>query len=237
MPKENKATQEVMERRLQRMEDMLTSNVPWSTTKRLLAGEWQVTERQVENVKARLMERWAEERVQDAPHRHELLVRRIERFRGKCIAENKHAVAAQLFILEARLTASSMQQEPDRARILKACGRRPKDPQKALQWSRKVLMVQLEEVMVNTSIDFVTRQRLAADIVFKLAATGSRTEAEAAVVRIEALLQDRKQLPGGVRVVDANTLTRPATARGGRGRRGPRAVPEPESGSDEGEDR
>lgn len=237
MAKENKASQEVMERRLQRMEDMLTSNVPWSTTRRLLAAEWQVTERQVENIKAKLMERWSEERVQDAPHHRELLVRRIERYRGKCIAENKHAVAAQLFILEARLTSPSMQQEPDRARILKECGPRPKNPAKALQWSRKVLMVQLEEVMTNTSIDFVTRQRLAADIVFKLAATGSRTEAEAAVLRIEGLLTTRKQLPGGVRVVDANTLTRPTTARGGRGRRRPHSVPGPGTGPDPGEDR
>ncbi len=229
MPKENKASRDEMDRRLQRMEDLLTSNVPSSTAERILAAEWNVSRRQVQNIKAKLQARWTEERIQDAPHRHELLVRRIERFRGKCIVENKHAVAAQMFILEARLTAPSMQQEPDRTRILKECGRRPKDPAQALVWARKVLSVQLEEVIANPAIDFVVRQRIISDISFKLCATGTRTEVEAAIMRLEANLRGQKELAGPVKVVDAKSISRPATARGGRGGLGPRPVPGPGS--------
>lgn len=212
-----------VDQHMDRLESLQTAGLAPGAAVRALAAETSLSLRQCWRIKAKLMERWAAERIDEAPHRYELLLRRVERFRAKCITENKHAVAAQLFVLEARLIGSTMQKEPDLSRVLAECGPRPKDPAKALVWARKVLSVQLEEVITNPALDFVTRMRIVGDLGFKISATTARTEVEAALLRLEGLLRQHKELSGAVELVDAKSITRPETARGARGR--PRIVP------------
>ena len=229
-PAKPKSNRLILAERLERIEEMLASGIPSGKVETVLATEYGVSRRQVRNYIQRVYQLREQQRIVDAPYRRENLLRKIERFYAKCLAKEKFGPAAQILVLEARLSGALTQHPVEREAALDRIGAPPEDAAQVLPYARKVLMAQMHEVMMTPGLDLERRQRMTSDIAAKLGMLFSRAEFEDDFARMQAILDGRQRLVSGVKIVDAKSITRPATARGSRGRRGPRPVPGPGAG-------
>ena len=181
---------------------MLASGVPSGTIARKQAAEWGISRRQVEKYLHQIYRRREKDRIVDAPYRRENLLRKIELFYAKAMSKEKFGPAAQILVLEARLSGA-FDHTADREALLERLGPPPEDPGEMLVYARRVLMASLYETMISPQLDVEKRQRIIADIAFKIAATQSRTEIESELLRIETLVASSHALPPASEIVDA----------------------------------
>lgn len=221
--------------RLERVEELLASGVPSGKVETTLSSEYGITRRQVRKYIQRVYALREEQRVEDAPYRRENLLRKIERFYARCMAKEKFGPAAQILVLEARLSGAFTQHSSDREALLERIGPPPDDPAQALPYARKVLVAELYQTMANPTLDYERRLRIVSDLSAKLGMIFARSEFEETLGRMESLLDGRRHVVSGVKLVDAKSIARPPTARGGGRSRRPRAVPGPGPGPRPGE--
>lgn len=215
MSRERKSSRLEVEQRLDAVEEMLSGGMPSGQVCKTLATRFDVDTRQVRRYISDVYARREQERALDAPHRREALLRKIQYFYVRCLSGGKLAAAAKALELELRLSGAFEATE-QRQQIVADLGMPPDDPREVLLYARKVLARQLYEAMTSPHLDLSARQRIVADIVFKLGATQSRSEIDDSIRRLEDSVQARRLLAGGPKIVDARTIDRPPTARGWR---------------------
>jgi len=234
-PVRHRSSRLELENRLDRVEEMLAGGFPSGSVARKLAAEWSISRRQVEKYIRRAHERRERERLADAPYRRESLLRKMERFYAKAMSQEKFGPAAQILIAEMRLSGA-FDQTADRDALVQRLGPPPEDPGEMLVYTRRVLMASLYEAMLSPFLDVEKRQRIIADLAFKIAATQSRTEIEAEMLKVEALVASRRELPPAAEIVNAKAAGW-GEAEAGQGRpRGSGALPGPGAAPGPGED-
>lgn len=191
-----------LDRRLDRAEELLASGLPSGNVEKQLAVEFAVTRRQARTYIQRVYQRREKEQAKDAPFRRENLLRKIEFFFAKCMGKEKFGPAAQALVLEARLSGA-FDHAADREALLARLGPPPDEPGAMLLYARRMLMASMCDAMVSPHLDIEKRLRILSDIAFKIAATQSRTEIEAEVQRVEALVAHSHALEPAEEMVDA----------------------------------
>jgi hypothetical protein len=164
------------EARLVTVEELLVSGIGSARVERELARRFSVTPRQVRKYIAEIRRRWEQESAEDAAHRREKLIRMAERVYAKAYAADKFSAANSALLTLARLGGAFAKGEVDRGRFVETLGPPPTDdPMRALIYAQNVLVLSMQDIAQDPSIDPERRWRLLGDLAAKVGMTHSRT--------------------------------------------------------------
>lgn len=196
-----KKTEEMMEK----VEELLCSGIAPGRIEKLLSKQpvdkqgnpvgKALSPRQVRRIISKVYESWQVQTVFDAPHRREKIVRMTERLYAKSLSpgvdkdgrplpSNLPAALGALNLM-ARMSGAFAQHDPEREKKLLALGPPPLDQEGALLYAQKCMLLSLEEVVTNPTLDPERRMRWVAEIGYKIGATYDRT-------RVAAMLEEMK---------------------------------------------
>jgi len=191
----------LLQSRLDEIEDRLAAGLPPGQVDRALAQKHGISVRQARNLRQKVYGRWREENLEDAPHRREKLIRMVERhyalaMRGDTVTlpdgttktDRPWTAATSTLRLLAEMSGAFAQFDPEREARVAELGPPPSDPTQALVWGQRCLVLQLDEVMRNPSIEPERKTRLVADLVAKLGMTHAKALVEAKLDAIEGRL-------------------------------------------------
>ncbi len=235
MARDTKAGRIALEERLEEAEEMLCAGISPGRVESTLAKKHSITPRQARNYIAKVYERWDRQTVVDAPHRREKVIRMAERCYARCIAAKEYSPAVQSLNLLAKLSGAFGGHTASRDKLLAEISEPAADPKQILPSARKILYHELVAVFSNESLDPERRLRWISELSAKMGMISSASETQETITRIETLIAEQRLLTSTVRLENAGEIPLPETARGGRGRRGPRPVPGRGPGSEEGE--
>jgi hypothetical protein len=165
-----------LEARLLTAEELLVSGLSPARVQRELARKYGISTRQVRTYVAKIVERWEKESKEDAAHRREKLFRMAERLYAKAYAQDRLGPANAALQTLAKLGGAFAKGQSDREEMVKALGPPPTgNPTKALLWAQDVLLLSLQDIATDPSIEPERRWRLLADLAAKIGFTHSRT--------------------------------------------------------------
>lgn len=210
--------------RLDDAEDMLRAGLTPSVVRRTLVTKYGCSPGQARKYVQAVNARWREQMTEDVPFRRERVIHMVENHYARAMAAKKFAPAATSLGHLIRLSAALQQHNPARAERIRALGPAPMEPGKALQYARKILLIELEEVANNEDLDPEKRLRLISEVTGKLGMLYSRSEVEEALEEVEGVLVSHRSLPPATEIVDAKSVGFAEAARRQREHRVPRAV-------------
>ena len=223
----SRATKLELAERLDVTEDMLRAGIAPTVVRRQLAARYGCSQDQAERYVQAVHERWRAQMQVDVPFRREKVVHMAEHHYAKAMAKEKYAPAATSLVLLARMSGALMQHDPRRAARLAELGPAPMEPGKTLQYTRRLLLLEIEDVAHNQSLDPERRLRWISELAGKLGMLYSRSEVEDLLQEVEGVLEEQRALPPATEVVDAKSVGWAEAASDQGDRRGPRAVPGP----------
>jgi hypothetical protein len=175
-PRRRKVDKVEKESRLLTVEELLVSGIGTARVERELARKFSVTPRQIRKYIAEVRRRWEEESKEDAVHRREKLIRMAERLYAKAYASDRFSAANSALQTLARLGGAFARGQVDRGRFVETLGPPPKDdPIKALVYAQNVLVLSMQDIAQDPSIDPERRWRLLGDLAAKVGMTHSRS--------------------------------------------------------------
>jgi hypothetical protein len=200
------------ESRLLAVEELLVSGIGTARIERELARKFSVTVRHVRRYIAEVRQRWVEESQEDQAHRREKLIRMAERLYAKAYAADRFGPANSALQTLARLGGAFANGQIDRGRFVETLGPPPKDdPTKALIYAQNVLVLSMQDIAQDPSIDPERRWRLLGDLAAKVGMTHSRTVLQNELDTVkQRVLGPNEQATGPQTLAD---VARPPTAR------------------------
>lgn len=211
-----KTTRSEIEQRLVAVEDLLVAGVPSTRIERELARTYGISRRQVRHYITEVYRRWGTDSIADAPHRRDKLVRMAERLYAKAVANDKFGAATSALNTLAKLSGGFAQRYIDPDRYAKLLGPPPTDdPNQALIYAQKVLVLTMQDIAQDASIDPERRWRLLGDLAAKVGMTFSRTQVQHELETVKRRLLPPVERARGPRVLTG--VVRPTTARRGAG--------------------
>lgn len=187
--KGKRASKVQIEERVDAAEELLCSGIGSGTAERQLAKRYDITTRMARNYIAKVYERWKEQTKEDAPHRREKLIRTTERFFAKAMHAKQWGPAASALNLLARLSGANTDQE-SREHLLRQLGPAPTDPAQMALYAQRCLVIALNEVITNKSLDPERRLRYIAEIGSKIGSQHVKALTGARVEQLEAQLAE-----------------------------------------------
>lgn len=229
-----RSTKAGLAERLDSAEEMLLAPLAASVVRKQLIEKYGVSDRQAQKYISAVYKRWSQQSGADQPARRELNYRRGERMLGKAVAAKSYSAAAAIYTAMTKQSAASgAPQGRLYKKLIAELGPPPTDAGEALQYARKILLIEMAEVATNEALDPERRRRWLSEFSGKLGMLYSRAEAEELLRELEGLVRGKITQPAAAKVVDAKSV-RFAEAEGPQEHhRGPRAVPGP--GADDGE--
>jgi hypothetical protein len=165
------------EARLITVEELLVSGLGTARVERELARKFDVTARHIRRYVAEIRRRWESESKEDAAFRREKLYRMAERLYAKAFAADRFGPANSALLTLARLGGAFAHGEVDRGRFVETLGPPPTDdPVRALIYAQNVLVLSMQDIAQDPSIDPERRWRLLGDLAAKVGMTHSRTQ-------------------------------------------------------------
>ena len=214
------------ERRLAEIEDRLLAGINSSLIERELSqspkiingenvGGWGIGPRAVRRYITEVYRRWEAEAKEDAPHRREKLIRMGERLYARAIGSGKYGAALGALNMLAKLGgAFARPAETGRKSILERLGPPPvNDPTKALIYAQQVLVLSIEDILSDPTMDPEKRYWLLGDLSAKVGITHAKALVEDKLDKVTRRLLVAKDRSGGT--VSLVGVKLPATARGG----------------------
>jgi hypothetical protein len=202
-----------MQARLLTVEELLVSGLSPARVERELAKKYGISERQVRKYVSQIIARWQEDSDEDVAIRREKLYRMAERLYAKAYAQDRLGPANSALQTLAKLGGAFAKGESDRKRLAELLGPPPTDdPTKALVYAQNVLILTIQDIAQDPTIEPERRWRLLADLAAKVGMTHSRS-----VLQNEINVVKKKLLPPAEKARGTRSLegvTRPPTARG-----------------------
>jgi len=217
----DRASKVEVDTRVDRAEELLCIGLGSGKVQSTLAREFGVNPRQARRYIGKVYQRWRLQSQIDAPFQRERLRRILERTHIKCMSEKQWAAAVACLGHLTRLAASVPQHDPRRAARLAAIGPPPPDARQSLIYARRLLLLELYDIVANESLDPAHRLRFMAELTGKLGMLFSRSEIEEQVAEINKLLEGPRSLPHVAEVVDAKSVGWADAARSSREDRPP----------------
>jgi hypothetical protein len=201
-----------LEARLLTAEELLVSGLSPARVQRELARRYNITTRQVRTYVAKIVERWQKESKDDAVYRREKLFRMAERLYAKAYAQDRLGPANAALQTLAKLGGAFAKGETDRGHLNEVLGPPPKDdPTKALIYAQNVLVLTMQDIAQDPTIEPERRWRLLADLAAKVGMTHSRSVLQNELNTVkQRLLGPKAQSSGPQSLVG---ISRPSTAR------------------------
>ena len=164
-----------LQARLITVEELLVSGLSPARVERELGKKYGITGRQVRRYITQIIRRWREDSKVDIGIRREKLFRMAERLYAKAYAQDRLGPANSALQTLARLGGAFARDEGDRGRITEALGPPPTDdPTKALIYAQNVLVLTIQDIAQDPSLEPERRWRLLADLAAKVGMTHSR---------------------------------------------------------------
>lgn len=238
-----KAARFEVEQRLTEIEDRLLAGINPSRIESELSqppkinkegenvGGWGIVPRQVRKYITEIYRRWETEAKEDAPHRREKLIRMGERLFARAIGSGKYGAANGALNTLAKLGgAFARPAEAGRKSVVERLGPPPtNDPTKALIYAQQVLVLSIEDILSDSTMDPEKRYRLLGDLSAKVGMTHAKALVEDKLDRVTKRLLVAKDRSGGTESTHGVVL--PATSRGGARRLGRQASGGPDASS------
>jgi hypothetical protein len=199
--------------RLLATEELLVSGIGSARVERELARRFGVGVRQVRRYIADVRSRWAEESKRDSAFRREKLIRMAERLYAKAYAADRFGPANSALQTLARLGGAFASDPSDRIRNIEVILGPPPtgDPLKAMEYAQGVLLLSMQDVASDPSLDPERRWRLLADMAAKVGMTFSRAQVQADIDKVKRRL-GIVAAPGD-KALALTGVSKPATAR------------------------
>lgn len=215
-----KASKILKQQRLIEVEDRLVAGINPARIEHELSapiadGGWGIGPRQIRKYITEVYRKWEAESEHDAPHRREKLIRMAERLFAKASAGGKYGAANGALTTLAKL-GGAFARGPERQDVLERLGPPPTDdPTKALIYAQNVLVLSLQDIAADPTMDPERRYRLLADLSAKVGMTHAKALVQHKLETVTKRLGVAKDKSG--RLESTRGVVLPAAARrGGR---------------------
>jgi hypothetical protein len=201
--------------RLNMVEEMMLAGIAPARIDRELQTKHGLSVRQARRYMAEVRERWVSGKREDLLHRREKLLRMQERVFAKAMADKRYSAANGAIANMHKLSGGFAQSNEISDRVAQTLGPPPiDDPMGALIYAQKCLLLSLEDVMRDPSIDPERKVRLIADLSAKVGMTHPRTLIQADLKKLRKRLKPASDGTKGLEPIDA--IPAPRTSRGAR---------------------
>lgn len=156
--------------------------------------------------------RWDQQSITDAPYRRERIIRMAENFYTKAVADQQFTAATAALQMLARMSGAFIQHDPNREASIATLGPLPDDPTLGLVYAQKCMLLTLQEVALNVSIDPEKRIRWIADIGAKIGITHAKTLIQHKLDDISSRVIGPSETHAD-EMEDGSTINYPATSR------------------------
>jgi hypothetical protein len=201
--------------RLTQVEEMMLAGIASARIDRELQTKHGLSARQSRRYMAEVRERWTSGKREDLLHRREKLLRMQERVFARAMADKRYSAANGAIANMHKLSGGFAQTNEISDRVTQMLGPPPiDDPTGALIYAQKCLLLSLEDVMRDPSIDPERKVRLIADLSAKVGMTHPRTLIQHDLKRLKRRLLPAADPKAGLEPIDA--IPAPRTSRGAR---------------------
>jgi hypothetical protein len=137
-----------------------------------------------------MRQRWSAESKRDSAFRREKLIRMAERLYAKVYAADRYGPANSALQTLARIGGAFASDPGDRIRNIELILGPPPagDPLKAMEYAQGVLLLSMQDVASDPSLDPERRWRLLADMAAKVGMTFSRAQVQADLDKVKRRL-------------------------------------------------